>query len=221
MNANRWNCSVAGLGYFLATPRIWGWAFLGLVLNAIAMVYLCYRVLSWTAPSSPPYFWPWVFALGWTLLALVLFVAIVMPFLINVCFLKAFQAIVKRPGVNWISEIASSFWIFFRTLKWRILWPVLIVLSLVFAPLLTFPVSLFAINHLALLEGLDLALTVFGYSGSERVQWLKTRGGDCLVAALPACGLSLVLGLTLIGWLLWLPALYCGAFLWIQSEIQR
>ncbi len=221
MNIDRWNCPFQGLGYFLTHPRIWGWAFLGTLLAGTATIAVCAKVIAATYPS---YFsiWKVLQSFGWGLFALVLMVAIVFPIIFNACFAKAFSRELgqKEMGSFWASAI-SSLWVFTRTLKWRILWPLILLITIFFLPFLMFPISLFAANHLAVIECVDLVLTLFGKTGSERVDWINNHGTDCFAIALSGSLLAFLLSLIIIGWVLWIPALYCGVFIWITHQIQE
>jgi hypothetical protein len=86
---------------------------------------------------------------------------------------------------------------------------------------LIFPLSLLAANHLATIEGVDLALSLFGKKAGERVHWLNQYGTDCFTIAVSGALLSFLLGLTGVGWIFWIPSVYCGAFLWVRSEIEK
>ncbi len=219
---DRWNCPFHGLGYFLSHPRIWGWAFLGTLAAFVSTFYVCYKVIASTYPHAAS-FWGIVHSFGWGLFALLLMVLFVFPIIFNACFSKALAKQLKSENIpvreeGFVSSFLSSSAVFLRTLKWRIIWPSLLFFSLLMAPILVFPISLIAVNHLAILESADLVLSLFGVSANDRVAWIKKRGRDCMAAALSGSLLSLLLSLILIGWVLWIPALYCGVFLWIRSE---
>ena len=225
MKADPWRAPYAGLAYFFSNPSLWGWAFLGTAISGTLAVYLFVKTIAWTYPANDSgwvsYFWHVLQSFGWGLLSLVLMIAIVFPLVFNACFAKGFCKIMKREGTFHIEEsmitaIVSSFWVFFRTLKWRILWPLLLIATIFFLPPLIFPISLLAANHLTVIEGADLVLTLFGNTASQRVDWLKARSADCFAFAVSGAILSFLLGLTGVGWIFWIPAMYCGVFLWIR-----
>lgn len=226
MKTDPWHCPFSGLLYFLSNPRLWGWALIGTIISGTITIYLCVKVVEWTFPAATGgwgiYFWHLLQSFGWGLFTLVLMIAIVFPLIFNVCFARGFCNLMKREGIFHLEEgmtaaLVSSFWVFFRTLKWRILWPLLLLASLLFLPFLIFPLALIAANHLAIIESADLALSLFGMNGNERVDWLKRHGTDCFTAAISGAFLSFLLGLTGIGWIFWIPAMYCGAFLWVRG----
>ncbi len=221
---DRWNCPFHGLGYFLSHPRIWGWAFLGIFAAFISTIWVCYKVIAATYPHFVS-FWGIVHSLGWASFALLLMILFVFPLIFNACFAKALANQLKREGISvsqesfW-SSLLSSAGVFIRTLKWRILWPSLLLVAIFWAPVLIVPLTFLAANHLAIIESADLVLSLFGINADGRVEWIKKRGRDCLAAALSGALLSFLLSLILIGWILWIPALYCGVFLWIRSELK-
>jgi hypothetical protein len=223
-----WHSPFSGLAYFFSHPSLWGWALLGTLVSGTITLFVCIKVVAWTFPEAANgvwglYFWHVMKALGWGLFALVLMISIVFPLIFNGCFAKGFSVILKREKIVHSEEslagaIASSFWVFFRTLKWRILWPLLLLAALLFLPFLIFPLSLIAANHLVVIESADLILSLFGKQASTRVHWISRHGTECFAAALSGTLLSFLLSLTVVGWLLWIPAMYCGVFLWIKNE---
>ncbi len=231
MKTTPWQSPFKGLGHFFSHPSLWGWAFLGTIISGALTFFVCIKIVAWTFPAGVNggwgiYFWQVFQSLGWGLFAFVLMIAIVFPLIFNACFAKGFSHLLKKEGTFHVEEgmiraIVSSFWVFFKTLKWRILWPLLLLASLFFLPFFIFPLSLLAANHLTTIESADLVLSLFGLTASERVQWIKQRGTDCFAIALSGSFLSFLLGMTGIGWLFWIPAMYCGVFLWISSSIGK
>lgn len=218
---DRWNCPFQGLGYFFTKPRLWGWAFLGIFIAGLFTLFICAKVIAATYPHYAS-FWPILRSLGWGAFAFVLMVLFIFPIIFNACFAKALANLLKREGHSVRSSFWSSFfssvWVFIRTLKWRILWPLILLLTILMLPILVFPVSLMAANHLAVLESVDLVLSIFGVDANGRVRWIETRGRDCLAVALSGSLLTFLLSFFVIGWLFWIPAIYCGVFLWIRPE---
>lgn len=230
MKISPWNSPYSGLLYFLTHPSLWGWTFLGTIVSGAITVFLFIKVVQWSYPTVHPgwgtYFWHLFQSLGWGFLTLVLMIAIAFPLIFNACFARGFCNLLKREGVHHLEEsmmaaVISSFWVFFRTLKWRILWPLLLVVTIFIVPLLIYPVSLLAANHLTVIESSDLVLTLFGKTADERVHWIRSHGADCFAFAVSGSIFSFFLSLTAIGWIFWIPAIYCGAFLWIRSLIKE
>lgn len=203
---------------------------LGTAAAAALTIFFCFKAVSWTFPVHSGtwgvYFWHMMQSFGWGLLTLVVMISVVFPLIFNACFARGFCNTMKQDGVSYAEEgffqaIASSFWVFFRTLKWRILWPLLLLATVLFLPFLVFPLALLAANHLVIIESADLVLSLFGMESSSRVDWLKRHGTDCFAAAISGSFLSFLLGLVGVGWIFWVPALYCGTFIWIRSQNTR
>lgn len=223
---NPWNSPFKGLAFFLTHPALWGWALLGTFLSALLTFYACFKAIAWTYPSSAekwaPYVWHLFQSFGWGFFALVLMVAIVFPLIFNACFAKGLAKHIGTIGEgNGLKAFTSSFWVFFRTLRWRILWPVLLLICIFIFPIFVFPLSLLAANHLAVIEAADLILSLYGWDAKKRVHWLKSQGTECFAAALSGALLSVLLSLTVVGWLLWIPAIYCGVFLWTKNFVDQ
>lgn len=83
------------------------------------------------------------------------------------------------------------------------------------APLIAGPFGLalaaVVVAQVALIDAVDTALAVRGLTGAQRIAALAAHRAE-LRAALPAATLTNIgLSLTVLGWLLWLPALVAGA----------
>lgn len=230
MELNSWRAPYSGLAYFFVHPSLWGWAFIGTAISGTMAAFLFIKVIQWTYPATNTawsyYFWHALQSFGWGFLSLILMIAIVFPLILNACFAKGFCSLLKRAGIEHREEgittaFLSSFWVFFRTLKWRIVWPLLLIATIFFLPPLIFPLSLLAVNHLAVIESVDLVLSLFGMKANDRVRWLRKRGTECFAFAISGATLSFLLGLTGVGWIFWIPSIYCGAFVWVQSAIQK
>jgi hypothetical protein len=225
MKVNSWNSPFLGLAYFLGSPRLWGWALLGTIIAMALAGFAISKTLSLTFPHDP-YSIDALRSIGWALLTLVLMIAVVFPLIFNACFAKGFSRILREEGeiakeVGFWDSTISSFWVFFRTLKWRILWPLILIVTILFLPALIFPISLLAANHLTVIESADLSLTLFSVSADDRVNWIQKRGTGCFAAALSGSILTFLLSLIVVGWLFWFPAIYCGVFLWVRSDIKK
>lgn len=222
---NGWNSPFHGLGYFLTRPRLWGWALLAIALFAGLTVAVCAKTIAATYPAVFS-FWAAMQSIGWGLFAFVLMILFVFPALFNALFGRALAKQGRREGDKiaeepFLDALISSAAVFVRTLKWRLLWPLLLLVSIVWIPFLVFPLSLIAANHLAVLESADLALSLFGVSVEGRVRWIRGRGRDCLAAALSGALLAFLLSFLVIGWIFWIPAIYCGTFLWVRRGFRK
>ena len=223
--STRWSSPFEGLGYFLSHPRLWGWALLGTLLAGSLTLFVFIKTITATYPH-PFAFWLALRSFGWGTFTFILMLLFVFPLIFNACFSQALASQLKREGVKTVSQSIwqstfSSITVFFRTLKWRLLCPLILLAVILFAPPLIFPVSLLAANHLAVIESVDLVLSVFGVDAKGRARWIQERGRDCLAAALSGSLLLFLLSLILVGWVLWIPAIYCGIFVWLRPQFLK
>ncbi|MBS0626411.1 MAG: hypothetical protein JSS32_10205 [Verrucomicrobia bacterium] len=223
MDTNRWTAPFAGLIYFLTHPRMWLLPLLGIVASAALTLFAVLQTIYWKAPFSDAhslaFVWQIFQMLGWGCLTFVFMLLFVWPLILNFCFLKVFNSQLRREGIFAKADmgIVSSIGVFFRTMKWRIIWPFLICITIFFLPFFTIPLTVLAVNHLAVLEAADVALSAYGKSGRERAEWIQRHGTDCMALALSGAGLNVLLSLTVVGWILWIPAVFCGTFLYMKS----
>lgn len=209
-----WRAPYSGLAFFLTHPSLWGWTLLGTVLSGAISIFLFVKVVQWTFPAGGAV-WGAFQAFGWGFLSLIIMIAVVFPLIFNACFAKGFSNLFKLQGA------ATTPFIFFQTLRWRILWPLFLLAAILFVPPLIIPLFLLAANHLATIESVDLALSLYGVQTAERVEWLHRHSTAIFTMAISLALLSFLLGLTGVGWIFWIPTVYCGAFLWIRSEIKE
>ena len=226
MNPNRWNGPFVGLVHFITHPRMWGPALLAVLISASLTLYVFWKVVEWTAPDSTQdwfsYLWLTLQMLGWGSLSVLLMILFVWPLILNYFFLRIFQGELKREGrgvktEGFLSSLFSSIGVFYRTLRWRVIWPFVLILTILFIPILTMPLSILAINHLSILESVDVSLTALGKNGAERSRWILENGTDCMCLAISGSALNLILSMTLVGWFLWVPALFCGTFIYLKK----
>ena len=216
MTFSPWTVPFTGLLYFVGRPRMWGWLFLGIILSFASLLAAFFLGIHWGGPG-------WLSSSAAGFFVVILDIVIVLPLILNLCFARAFVHELKQEGrivfdQGMTQALTSSFFVFFRTLKWRILWPLLLLISLVFAPLLVYPLALMAANHLLVLESLDLGLSIFGYDGSQRVKWLSFHYADIWRIALSGGAMAFLLSLLFLAWLLWILAIATGVFVWIKEQ---
>ncbi len=217
MNVTPWAAPFAGLIYFLSRPRMWGQLLLGLFFSGVSLV---------GAFVIPAFFMTqrnWFYAIGWGLFAALLDLIVIVPFFLNLFFYRALVNEQKRdglgtPGEGVLKSMLSSFLVFFKTLRWRILWPLLMLTCLFFAPPFVFPVSLLAASHLFAIESADLVLAVRGIPAKERVQWIEGNSWDLWRIAFSASALAFLLSFfVILGWLLWFPAIPVGLYCYTKN----
>jgi hypothetical protein len=212
-----WTAPFAGLIYFLGRPRMWGHLLLGLFFSAASLLG------SFLIPTFLFTHKNWFYAVGWGLFGVILDFIIIIPFFLNLFFYRALVNEQKRDGKEgreegFINSIVSSFIVFYKTLRWRILWPLFMLVCLFYAPPLVLPVSLLAASHLFALESADLVLAVRGIPTRERVLWIKENAWDLWRIALSASALAFILSfLVILGWLFWFPSIPVGLYLYTKN----
>ena len=68
-------------------------------------------------------------------------------------------------------------------------------------------------GRIAVVDAYDIALGAQGFTSDQRLAFYASRGPFFSGSALTAGLLQVGLAFTLLGWLLWMPALVCGAAL--------
>ncbi|NRA90680.1 MAG: hypothetical protein HRU43_06100 [Simkaniaceae bacterium] len=117
-------------------------------------------------------------------------------------------------GEGSFQAAVSSIQVIFRTLGWRLFWPLLTLIAIFFFGPLSMFIAQIGMGHIAVIDACDLALTIQGEPVSKRVQALKKRVIPILLSGFVAGVLSMILTTTIIGWLFWLPGVYVGCTLW-------
>jgi hypothetical protein len=72
-------------------------------------------------------------------------------------------------------------------------------------------VGAFAMSHMAAIDAADTALAARGIAGRRRMELLRLHRSEMVQGAAVGTGLNIGLGVTVLGWLLWLPAMVAGA----------
>lgn len=215
---------VRGLLRFLATPRWWGRALagMGLALLLLAVVSLTTGWWLWPAADQSGLSWWWrmlmavavataTAAATWILL-LPLLVAVLMEGL-------ARQVLGQATGVSLapMTSLLASIRVLLGTLAPRLGWIIGgLVLGIVVPPV-GVVVSAIGMGHLACLDACDVALSIHGLNGGQRLAAFTAHRDEIRQAALSAGLLNLMLVPTVVGWLLWLPGVVVGATLRVQA----
>ena len=90
------------------------------------------------------------------------------------------------------------------------------MLSSFFGPL-GLLVGAFGMAHLACIDAFDMALAVRGLSGARRRETMRAHRDEIVQGAMAGAVMNLGLGVTVLGWILWLPAMVSGAALQVLS----
>ena len=216
-----------GLFHFIQHPKLWLTPIVTTIAGWIILAALAVLVIRLTWPDNVNNQW-WedilgaLLAFGWAALTMLIGWMLAIPVLIGLAYEDLVRKVLLSQNVELgeeatIAAMKSSIQVLIRNLGWVILWPVL-SLACNFIPLLApigVLISQIGIAHVTALEACDLALSSRGVTGRERIRMMKARRGKIISAALVGGVLSLLLGITFIGWLLFLPAMFTGAALLI------
>lgn len=213
-----------GLGYFVTHPRLW-WLplFATFFLTVILMsIFAFVMILAW--PKVDASFWIKLWeilkAFGYSTAALLIGFVVLMPFLVTLVLDKMVRKILVIENkqvmeVSFFKSFYSGAVIFLKTFFWRIFWPVVGILGAIFLGPIGAFISQLGMGHLAVIDGVDLTLALKGLNTSDRLHHYRQKRGPIFVMGFFAAVLSMCLSITVIGWLLWIPAVFVGATLWV------
>jgi len=217
------NCSMVGIGYFIARPYLWLAPLFAALISFFVLIaaffltaYVCWpeSTLTWFR-----YTWGIFRSLGYASLTLIALWVSVFPIILNYAFenmigkiLHDKQVPIKEEGA--FQAVTSSIQVIFRTLGWRLFWPLITLISLFFFGPLAMILAQIGMGHIAIIDATDLSLTIQGLPVKKRIRAIKSRFFPILTAGFIAGILSMILTTTIIGWIFWLPGIYAGCTLW-------
>jgi hypothetical protein len=209
-----------GLGIFLKHPHLWRRPFIGLLLVWIALLSASIGVGWWKWPAEPPNLWPWPLHLGIALgLATVAALAVwilLLPLVMSFAMEHLAREVQRLAGAppptseSMLASLGSTLHVLLRTLPLRIAWLGVALIASFFGPLGVI-VGAFAMAHMAGIDAIDTALAARGIPGKRRMELQRLHRGELIQGAGTGAALNIGLGLTVLGWLLWLPAMVAGA----------
>lgn len=209
-----------GLVWLLSRPRLWLRPVLAqaglLSVMVAAMTTVGWYLWPVEAVTGWARAWEILLALGAGLTAGTLAWLVAAP-LITALVLDALAAEVRRhlgQGVDaggWHS-VPAALSMLRTTFLARLGWTAVTLVALFLGPIGPL-VGAYAMARVASLDAFDTALAAGDGHAACRRQGLIDHAGDRTTGALVAALLSLALGMTIIGWVLWMPALVCGAAL--------
>lgn len=210
-----------GLWYFLRHPRLWLRPLLASLTTALVLGAVVAGIAWWWWPAAAVTGWErwlaWGRALALAIGAGLVLWAVLAPLLMALALESLAHAVLLERGVAAAglpagAGIAATLRVVVNTVPWRLGWP-LAGLAAGFAGPLGAVVGALGAAHLAAIDCHDTAWSLRGRSGLERLELLRRERvavwGGAAVAAL----LLLALAGTVVGLVLWLPALACGAAL--------
>ena len=126
------------------------------------------------------------------------------PIILNVAFEKMCGKILHEQGKKKslegpFSAVISSIYIIFHTLGWRLFWPIIVLLSLIFFSPLSLFLTHVGMGHIAVIDGIDLSLSVQGNEGRKRKLMMKEHTRDIFICGFIAGLMSFILSVTIIG----------------------
>jgi hypothetical protein len=211
---------IHGLGVFLKHPALWRRPFIGLLVVWIALVSAGIGVGWWRWPAESPNWWPWPLhvgvALGLATVATLATWIVALPLVMSFALEHLAREVQRRAGApppqeeSILSALGSSLRVLVRTLPLRLGWTGVSLLSSFFGPL-GLIVGSFAMAHMASIDAIDTALAARGIPGGRRMELIRLHRDEIIQGAMAGAVLNLGLGLTVLGWLLWLPSLVAGA----------
>lgn len=217
------NCSLVGMGYFIARPYLWLAPLLAALISFFVLVAAFFTVAyaSWPISTLTWFSYTWgVFkSLGYASLSLIALWVSVFPIILNYAFENMIGKIlhdkqVPIKGEGAFQAVTSSIQLILRTLGWRIFWPLVTLISLLFFGPLAMILAQIGMGHIAVIDAVDLSLTIQGLPVKKRIRAIKSRMLPILTAGFIAGILSMILTTTIVGWLFWLPGIYAGCTLW-------
>lgn len=220
------NCAIVGFGYFITRPYLWLAPLIAALLSFFILLaaFFLTAYISWPDATLGFFHYTWgIFrSLGYASLTLIALWVSIFPVILNFAFENMIGKIlhdqrIPIKGEGTLQAISSSVQVIFRTLGWRIFWPLVTLIALLFFGPLAIFLAQIGMGHIAIIDACDLSLTIQGAPANERIGALKSRVIPILTAGFIAGMLSIILTTTIIGWLFWLPGVYAGCTLWTLS----
>ncbi|MBF5059222.1 hypothetical protein [Candidatus Neptunochlamydia vexilliferae] len=220
------NVTFVGFGYFFQRPHLWVAPLFAALFSFIILivVFVLTTYFSWPEGTTNwlSYTWGVFKSFGYASLTIIILWVSVFPIILNFAFENMIGKIlhdkqVPIKGEGTFQAAVSTVQVLFRTLGWRLFWPLVTLIALFFFGPLAIFLAQVGMGHIAFIDAADLSLMIQGQPARERIGGLKARTMPLLTAGFIAGILSMVLTTTIIGWLFWLPSVYAGAALWTQS----
>jgi hypothetical protein len=217
---------IRGLLLFLRHPSWWwrplvatflGWALLGVV--GVAVAWSCWPAAEVTGLEH----WLGVcVALAVACATALLTWAVVLPLLLWFALedlaRQAYRSTGREPQeLNLARGFAGSLRVLINTAHWRLVWGVGGLVA-GFAGPVGVVIAAVGATHLVSLDAWDLALGLDGRGGLDRLAVMRARRAERFTGVAAGALMLLLLGPTVIGLLLWLPAMVCGAALAVADD---
>lgn len=212
-----------GLAFFLRHPSLWWRPLLATtVVWAVVITGAVYATI-WQWPGSGSGWWSYTWhlfaALGIGLSVALVGWLIVVPIALSFVYEQLARHCHRLSGAAESSEepihrsLVSTARVVIATLPLRLGWLVLSLTGSIVGGPVGIVVGALALGHVGAIDAVDIALAVRGVPGAERLRALRENKGMIRGGMLYAAALSFALGITVVGWILWMPAMVCGAAL--------
>lgn len=210
-----------GLWFFLRHPRLWLRPLLASLVNALVLGLVVAGIAWWWWPEAAVTGWErwlaWGRALALAIGAGLVLWALLAPLLMALALESLAQAVLAERGVPVAglsagAGVAATLRVLVNTVPWRLGWP-LAGLAAGLAGPLGAVVGALGAAHVAAIDSHDTAWSLCGRSGLERLELLRRDRAAVWGGAAVAALLLLALAGTVVGLVLWMPALACGAAL--------
>ena len=191
------NCSFVGFGYFVSRPYLWLGPLIAARLSFLVLLaaFFITAYISWPHMESGwlEYTWGMFKSFGYASLTIIILWVSVFPIILNFAFENMIGKIlhdqrVPIKGEGTMQATISSIQVIFRTLGWRLFWPLATLFSLfIFGPLALFLAQV-GMGHIAVIDATDLSLAIQGIpekNGSKKSKAASSPSSQ--QASLPAC----------------------------------
>lgn len=209
-----------GLGFFLSHPRQWFAPLCGTAVLALVVVSITIAVGWWWWPEGEGSWWSTLWrgsrSIALAIIAGVVAWTVLLPVMLALAYEQLQKAVLVRygiaaPGERLLPGITGSLRAVLASLPARGMW---LLLTLVFAwilPPAAIIAGLWGLGYASCRDAYDSALAVRGIPYQQRRVLVADAGTSLLSAGASAALLQSLLLLTIVGWLFWLPSVFCAA----------
>ncbi len=212
-----------GLGWFLARPWLWWLPVLAqmALVAAVTMGGVTVGGALWPGQTSA-WWWREALAVGGGVVGGALLWLTLAPLVTALVLDRLAAEVLRERGIAaapcpWHAAIGHALAMIARTLPSRLGWTGVMLLSGASGPLAPLLAG-YCVSRLACLDAFDTALAAIDPRQGFRAEGLERHQADRIAGALGAQALKLLLALPVVGLLLWMPALVCGAALRVAER---
>lgn len=209
-----------GAGYFVIRPHLWLAPLLASLVLAVVVGSTSIAMAWWWWPAESVGWWTTLWQASRSLALALVTAIIVWTVTLPLLMIFVYEGLQKRifrrahlptPGESLMAGVWGALRTTIAALPTRALW---LALTLVFTWLLP-PAALltafWGLGHASCRDACDSALALRGIPYPQRQRILSQSSPQLLAAGASAALLQGLLLLTVVGWLLWIPALFCAA----------